>query len=90
LLLAIIAWELGGIWTELKGVRNEQVKNALYALPAKQAEHLRSQVNSKGAQHQLRLLASEIAGIDNAVDVNIDQPLSVEIDNEPVNVEIDR
>jgi len=35
-------------------------------------------------------LASEIAGIDNAVDVNIDQPLSVDIENEPVDVEIDR
>jgi hypothetical protein len=89
LVLLVIVWELGGIWIELRGVRSEQVKNAFYALPSKQMERLRSR-SDRRVQNRLRLLASEIAGIEQHVNVDIDQPLDVEIGNQPLSVEIER
>jgi hypothetical protein len=90
LVLSLIACELGGIWSELKGIRREQVKNALYTLSPKQVERLRSGSNKEGVKNRLRVLTSEIGGITRTVDVDISQPVSVEIDNQPLSVEIER
>lgn len=88
-LLTIIAWELGGIWIELKGVRDEQVKNALYALAPKQIEHLRSRSHNGAVNSRLRRLESEVVGIEQSVDVNIQEPLTVDIGNQPLSVDVD-
>jgi hypothetical protein len=90
LVLALIACELGGIWSELTGIRREQVKNALYALPPTQVERLQFGPNKERMKNRLRLLTSEITGITRSVDVDINQPVDVVIANEPLSVEIGR
>lgn len=88
-LLTTIAWELNGIWIELKGIRDEQVKNALYALAPKQIERLRSRSHNGAVNSRLRRLESEVVGIEQSVDVNIQEPLTVDIGNQPLSVDVD-
>lgn len=88
-LLTITAWELGGIWVELKGIRDEQVKNALYALAPKQIERLRSRSRKGAVNSRLRRLESEVVGIEQSVDVNIPEPFTVDIGNQPLSVDVD-
>ena len=73
LVLALIAWELGDILAELRGLRREQVKNAAYALHPKTLDRLRSQSSSASARNRLRILSAEIAGIENNVTVEIER-----------------
>jgi hypothetical protein len=88
--LVVIALELGGIWVELKGVRSEQVKNAFYALPPAKMARLRSFPDKQKAESYVKLLRSKIGGIEQNVTVEIDQPVDVRIDDQPVSVEIER
>lgn len=74
-LLGIVV-ELGGIWHELHHIRLEQVKNALYALPQQRQDALRRTMAGK------RLESTAHIDGDVAIDgdVNLTQPVEVEID----------
>ena len=73
LVLVVISAELGGIWFELKGIRQEQIKNAAYTLRPEQLSRLRSTANG---QARLRVLTGQ-----SGVTVDPSEPLSVKIDD---------
>lgn len=93
--LLLIAFELGGIWHELIGIRQEQVKNAGFAMRPDVLAHLKK---SPQGQARLRSLAGEsavsidewnatesvdvrIADSDAEVTVRADDALPVEIEH---------
>lgn len=90
----LIAFELGGIWLEVKGLRREQVKNAAYALHPRALARLRSNSGKESVKYYLRSLESKIGGIDGTVNVDVEEfnahPIQVEIEDQPVRVEIER
>ena len=59
LVLIVAAFELGGIWHELRGIREEQVRNAVYSLNPEIVERLSKEpavgINSVGYMAQVRL-----------------------------------
>jgi hypothetical protein len=73
LVLLVISVELGGIWSELKGIRQEQVKNAAYTLRPEQLSRLPA---TAAGQQRLRALAGQ-----SAVTLDPSEPLSVKIDD---------
>ncbi|HKZ51798.1 MAG TPA: hypothetical protein VJ085_00810 [Candidatus Acidoferrales bacterium] len=76
LILLVLAFELGGIWFELRRARQEQVKNKYYSLP----EEVRSRIPIERRE----LLRKKLEG---TAYVEIEnQPLSVEIENQPIEV----
>jgi hypothetical protein len=79
IVLAVMAFETGGIWRELKGLRREQVKNAVWTLRPDQLARIRAGQN---ADVQLRSL-------EHMVQIQYDDPIQVRIeDSVPVSVEI--
>lgn len=74
--VVVIAVELGGIWNEVHHIRNEQVKSEWYALTP-DAQRI---VARKGPKAKKLFESSSNADVEG----------SVSIDNEPVEVEIDR
>lgn len=74
--LAVII-ELGGIWNEVHHMRNEQVKNALYALPQARRSALKGTPASRHMESTTFIDGS----------VSVDGPVEL---NEPVEVEISR
>ncbi len=53
---AVIAVELGGIWAELRGVRREQVKNAVYSMRPDAIARIQASAN---AELRLRRLSGQ-------------------------------
>jgi hypothetical protein len=82
--LVSIVVELGAIWSELRGVRHEQVKNALYAMRPDNVERIRSMPRG---DIRLRQLSGQ-----SVVSVILDDPLPVRINGtaDPIPVEIQR
>jgi hypothetical protein len=74
--IVAVVIELGGIWNEVHHIRNEQVKSEWYALPPEAQRTL--------AQRGVR--AKKLYESSSRADVEG----SVSIENEPVEVEIDR
>lgn len=81
--LLIVIMELGGIWKEIHQLRNEQVKNAWYALPEEGRKRL------KGTLAQKRRESTSFVNGDVSIDGTVDVEGTVDVD-QPVEVEIDR
>jgi hypothetical protein len=84
LALVVISVELGGIWSELRGIRHEQVKNAAYTLRPEQLSRFRA--TARG-QARLRALAGQ-----SAVTVDASEPIAVKIEDsmlDPIYVQAD-
>lgn len=82
LTLVAITFELGGMWSELKGLRHEQVKNAIYSTRPDIVARLRS---TPRGELRLRQLSGQIAVV-----AGSDGPLSVKIEDtefEPIYVQ---
>ena len=82
-LLAAV-FELGGIWLEVRGLRREQVKNAVYSLRPEILERMRS---GPSGELRLRLLSGRSTAL-----VEADSPLPVKIEDselEPVRIRAD-
>ena len=73
-LVGIIS-ELGGIWHDVHQMRDEQVKNALYALPKERRDALRGTAASR--KRESTVFVDGEVSIDGSVE--LDQPVEVEI-----------
>src|ERR1039458_10000430 len=81
--LVVIAFELGGVWSELKGLRREQVKNAAYSMPPEQLTRLRA---SPSGQMRLRVLSGQ-----STVTVEASEPIPVKVkdsNSDPIYIQI--
>jgi hypothetical protein len=56
--LLAIGYELGGIWLEVKGMRQEQVKNAVYSMRPDAIARIR---NSANGEIRIRHLTGEVS-----------------------------
>ena len=74
--MVVVISELGGIWHEVRQMRNERVKNATYALSQERRAALRGPVAKR--LESTAYVDGEVA-IDGTVEVG--QPLEVEINN---------
>jgi hypothetical protein len=79
-ILAIV-FELGGIWLEVRGLRREQVKNAVYSLRPDVVERMRSGPNGELLLRQLSGRSTAlIAGSElDPIYVRAEEPIPVEI-----------
>lgn len=71
--LVVVSVELCGIWSELKGIRQGQVKNAAYTLRPEQLSRFRSTANGRA---RLRILAGQ-----STVSVEASEPLPVRVED---------
>jgi hypothetical protein len=74
--LAVIIFELAGIWNEVHQTRREQVKNITYSLPKDRRDAL------KGTPASKRMESTAFVDGDVSIDgtVEVEQPVEVEID----------
>lgn len=84
--IMIVVFELGGIWNEVHKMRQEQVKNRLYAMPEEQRkEFLGTDVDLKRRMESTSFVDGDVSidgdvKLDEPVDVNLDEPIRVKID----------
>jgi hypothetical protein len=89
LALVVIAVEIGGVWSELRGLRREQVKNAAVSMAPDALARIKQ---DKNASDRLRVLNSESIGMIGPVDVHVDgsilDPIYVQAkDSVPVEIQ---
>ena len=75
--ITIVIVELGAIWTEVHKMRNEQVKNAMYALPEDRRRELKG--SKAGKRMESTSYVDGSVTVDGTVSLE-DQPIEVEID----------
>lgn len=85
-LLMVLAVEVGGIWWELRAVRREQLKSFYSVLPS---ENTREMPDTGKRMLQSTLYQLRQVDTVNTVE-SAGQPIQVEVENQPVEVEVIR
>jgi DNA-binding PadR family transcriptional regulator len=84
--LVVLAFELNGVWVELRHIRAEQVKNKFYTLTDEQAARLQKVIQEKGKPAELVKKKLEATSIVEG-EVDIGNTVDVNVENEPLQVE---
>lgn len=73
--LIVIACEMGAVWSELRGIRQEQVKNAVYSMRPNMVQQLQASPDGKLRLRQLSSQSSVVGGTGDVLSVKIEGTL---------------